>query len=224
MARTFFLTLLACAFMAGPANAGEFISQTKNLDWPPTTDFQLKSDPCAQSQCKFVAQITFRYRGAVVGRIPLHSPARAGGDWDSKRFGHVETTNYAQFFWTCDSPGNYSWRAKISKTQGGSRTDYAAEGGKWKQPNCGVAKPLRISRAKAAATAREKVIFGDRNAERIRCTRKKRVGRWLCVVRWSNEARTCTDRQSLYFFRRRFFHRTFDRVGSFRDSRSCSPS
>jgi hypothetical protein len=224
MARTALLTLLASLLLASPASAA-FLAQAKNYDWPPTTDFQLTSDPCAAGDCAFTARITFRYRGEVVGRIPLHSPARDGGNWDTKRYGYVETTNYAQYFWNCDSPGKHTWTAKIWQVaQNGERTDHPAESGTWKQPGCSDGTPRRVTRAEADATAREKVGFGDRVIERASCKRGRDASRWKCDVRWTNATRTCTDRQALFFYTRKIFHRRFNRVSSFRESRTCTPA
>jgi hypothetical protein len=221
MARTFCLALLALAFTAAPANAG-FIAFERNFDWPPTTDFQLTEDPCAQGQCEFVATVTFSYKGESLGSIPLHSPAQEAGDWDTKAYGHVDETNFAQFFWSCTTKGEHSWSAEIHKTENGTRTDYPAESGTWKQPGCSDGVPRRVTAAEAAATARKKVGFGDRTIENVRCKRGKRVGRWKCVVRWSNPSRTCADTQALFFYARKVFHRRFNKVSSFRDARRCT--
>ena len=207
--------------MAAPAQAA-FIASAENLDWPPTTDFQLTEDPCAQGQCEFTATITFKYKGETVGSIPLQSPARESGSYDTKRFGHVDETNFAQYFWTCATPGLHTWSAAIHKVENGQRTDYPAESGSWDQLGCSDGTPRRVSRRVAEATARKKVGFGDRTIRSVGCARKKKPGRWSCVVRWSNPSRACTDTQALFFYTRKIFHRRFNKVSSFRDARRCT--
>lgn len=220
MARTPFVTLLAFLVLAVPAQA-TFVKQEKNTDWPPTTDFSLTDDPCATGDCNFTAMLTFHYKGENIGSIPLESPAHDGGKWDTKRFGHVDFTNFVQFFWACDSPGTYTWTADITKTANGKTQEHSTESGSWKQPGCSPGKPRIVSKAFAVKTAKEKVIFGNRKNKHTTCARKKRIGRWSCSVTWQTRTRRCTDKQSLFFYTRKIFFRRFQKVSSFRDSRSC---
>jgi hypothetical protein len=228
MARALSLTLFLFVVAASAASAQEppFVDFAKNRDWPPTTDFNLTSNaPCDAGDCKFTARLTFRYGKKVLGKIPLQNPPQEGGNWDTKRYGHVDTTDQAQLFWNCDTPGTHTWKAKIwAIASDGTRTDYAPETGTWKQPGCSNGKPRKVSRTDAEDTAREKIGFGDRTIERASCKQTDRPGRWSCKVRWSNPNRTCNDTQSLFFYTRKIFFRRFNKVSSFREARKCTPA
>ncbi len=197
--------ITAAVLLLGAASASAANISVADHPKPGYTEFTLTSPGCPFLMSCGSDRVAIYYKG-VRKLVSTHN-------FDNDQY--PGNTDFVDYMWSCDRPGNHNWHAIVRNANGDPADD---RHGTIVVPACGARVNRPVGRGKANAKARS--FWPAETVTDLHCVATSTVtpgglaARWSCTLTHANQTRECDERYLLRFWKRSMFGGAWTNRGS----------